>query len=152
VDNYRLPEELIKKLKMKFPSVEVAGNQVVTTQAGTVLSLMEMLKSDPDFHFDFLSNITAADYSDRFEVIYNLASLDHGYVLMVKVKLMDKKNPEVPSLCPLWSGADWQEKEVYDLMGINFTGCPGHPTRILLQDEFEGHPLRKDFQWEGGRE
>jgi len=132
--------------------VEVAGNQVVTVPAETVLPLMEMLKNDPAYRFDFLSNITAADYPDRFEVIYNLASFDHSYVLMVRVKLADKKNPEVPSLCPLWLGADWQEKEVYDLMGIHFTGYPGHPARILLEDEFQGHPLRKDFQWEGGRE
>lgn len=152
MDNYRLPEELINNLKARFPDIEVDGNQVIVVQAKTVALLMETLKSDPDLHFDFLSNITAVDYSDLFEVIYNLISLDRGYTLMIKVKLTDKENPEVPSLCSLWSGADWQEKEVYDLMGVNFTGCPGHPTRILLQDEFEGHPLRKDFQWEGGRE
>ncbi len=150
--NYQLPEELIQQLKEKFPSLEVAEGRAVIAPAEELPALMKELKENPDYDFNFLTNVTAVDYADRFEIVYNLISLERGYTLMVKVKLTDKENPAVPSLCPLFAGANWQEREVYDLMGINFTGYPGHPTRILLDDNFRGHPLRKDFQWEGGRE
>jgi len=152
VANYQLPEELLQQLKEKFPALEITGEQTVLAPAEELLALMKELKENPVYQFDYLTNVTAVDYADRFEVVYNLISLAYGYLLTVKVKLPDKDNPAVPSLCPLWGGADWQEKEVYDLMGINFTGYPGHPVRILLDDGFQGHPLRKDFQWEGGRE
>lgn len=148
--DYQLPAELLEQLKEKFPALEITGDQVMIAPAGDLFALMQELKNT--YGFDFLTNVTAADYADRFEVVYNLISLANGCLLMVKVPLPDKENPAVPSLCPLWAGAEWQEREVYDLLGINFTGYPGHPTRILLDDGFQGHPLRKDFQWEGGRE
>jgi len=150
VADYRLSTELLEQLKEKFPALEITGEQVIIAPAGDLFTLMQELKNA--YGFDFLTNVTAADYADRFEMVYNLISLTNGCLLMVKVPLPDKENPEVPSLCPLWAGAAWQEREVYDLLGINFTGYPGHPTRILLDDGFQGHPLRKDFQWEGGRE
>ena len=148
--DYQLPAELLEQLKEKFPVLEITGEQVIIAPAGDLFALMQELKDA--YGFDFLTNVTAADYADRFEVVYNLLSLANGCLLTVKVLLPDKENPAVPSLCPLWAGAEWQEREVYDLLGINFTGYPGHPARILLDDGFQGHPLRKDFQWEGGRE
>jgi NADH-quinone oxidoreductase subunit C len=152
VASYEPPVQLLEALKEKFPAIEIAGEGELLVPAGDLIPVMTELKENPDYAFDFLTNLTAADYPDRFEVVYNLVSFKHNYTLMVKVKLEDKENPAAPSLCPLWGGARWQEREVYDLMGINFTGYPGHPTRILLDDSFKGHPLRKDFQWEGGRE
>ncbi|WP_018085612.1 NADH-quinone oxidoreductase subunit C [Desulfurispora thermophila] len=148
----QLPAELLAALSEKFPGLQVAENQVITVDAARLLPLMQELKENPDYAMDYLTNLTGVDYADRFEMVYNLISFEHGYELMVKCPLPDKENPSVPSLCPLWGGANWQEREVYDLMGINFTGYPGHPTRIFLEDNFPGHPLRKDFQWEGGRE
>ncbi|WP_341473835.1 NADH-quinone oxidoreductase subunit C [Desulfofundulus thermobenzoicus] len=150
--NYELSAELMERLKEKFPGVEVAGEGMLQVPAGDLVPLMAELKNNPDYCFDYLTNLTAVDFKDHFMVIYNLVSLTRNHTLMVKVKVEDRENPAVPSLCPLWSGAAWQEREVYDLLGINFTGYPGHPTRILLDDSFQGHPLRKDFQWEGGRE
>ncbi|MFZ5596290.1 MAG: NADH-quinone oxidoreductase subunit C [Bacillota bacterium] len=150
--DYMLPPELMEALKNKFPGMEVNEKGDVCIPAGDLIPFMTEVKESPDYAMEYLTNLTAADYEDRFEVVYNLVSLVHGYTLMVKVKIEDKEKPEVPSLCPLWGGANWQEREVYDLMGIVFTGYPGHPTRILLDDNFEGHPLRKDYQWEGGRE
>lgn len=151
--SYELPAELMGALKDKFPgSIEVAGEGVLLVSAGDLIPLMTELKKNAAYGFDYLTNLTAVDYTDHFMVIYNLVSIEHNHTLMVKVKLEDKQNPAVPSLCALWRGANWQEREVYDLMGINFTGYPGHPTRILLDESFVGHPLRKDFQWEGGRE
>lgn len=150
--DYQLPSELMDALKEKFPGMEVNERQEITLPQGDLIPFMTELKENPDYAMDFLTNLTAADYQDRFEVVYNLFSITHGYTLMVKVKIEEKENPEIPSLCPLWGGAGWQERETYDLMGIVFAGYPGHPTRILLDENFKGHPLRRDFQWEGGRE
>lgn len=148
----KIPAELLEALKNKFPGMEVLESQDVTIPLDDLLPFMSDVKENPDYAMDFLTNLTAVDYQDRLETVYNLVSITHGYTLMVKVKIEDKEKPEVPSLCPLWKGADWQEREIYDLMGTVFTGYPGHPTRILLDECFKGHPLRKDFQWEGGRE
>ncbi|MFZ5631632.1 MAG: NADH-quinone oxidoreductase subunit C [Bacillota bacterium] len=150
--DYRLPAELLEALKNKFPGMEVDEKQDVAVPAEDLIPFMTELRENPDYAMDYLTNLTAVDYQDRFEMVYNLISFVHGYTLMVKVKILDKENPQVPSLCPLWDGANWQEREVYDLMGIVFTGYPDHPTRIFLDDNFKGYPLRKDFRWEGGRE
>jgi len=152
VADCKIPAELLEVLKNKFPGMEVLESQDVTIPLADLIPFMTELKENPDFAMDYLTNLTAVDYQDRFEMVYNLVSMTHRYTLMVKVKNEDKENPEVPSLCPLWRGANWQEREIYDLMGIVFTGYPGHPTRILLDESFKGYPLRKDFQWEGGRE
>lgn len=150
--DYKLPEKCITALKNKFPGIEVDDKQDVIVPAADLVSFMTELQKHSDYSMDYLTNLTAVDYEDGFQLIYNLVSLTHGYTLMIKVKISDRENPEIPSLSPHWGGAIWQEREVYDLMGINFTGYPDHPTRILLDDDFEGYPLRKDFQWESCRE
>lgn len=152
MDDCKIPVKLVEALQNKFPGIEVLETQDVIVPVEDLITFMTEIKENPDFAMNYLTNLTAVEYQDLFEVIYNLVSLPHEYNLMVKVKLEDKEKPEVPSLCPLWEGANWQEREVYDLMGIAFTGYPGHPTRIFLDDSFKGHPLRKDFQWQSGRE
>jgi len=152
VADYKIPVDLMEALKNKFPDIEILENGDVIVPVADLMVFMTEMKENQDYAMDFLTNLTGTDYKDRFETVYNLVSMTHGYTLMVKVKLEDKKKPEVPSLCPLWMGANWQEREIYDLMGIVFTGYPGHPTRILLNEDFKGYPLRKDFQMEGGRE
>jgi len=152
VADYSIPGELMEALKNKFPGMEIQENLDVIVPAADLIAFMNEIKDNQDYAMDFLTNLTGADYKDRFEMVYNLVSMTHGYTLMVKVKIEDKEKPEIPSLCPIWGGANWQEREIYDLMGIVFTGYNGHPTRIFLDDNFKGHPLRKDFKWEGGRE
>ncbi|PWT93324.1 MAG: NADH-quinone oxidoreductase subunit NuoD [Acidobacteria bacterium] len=94
--------------------------------------------------YDYLANLTSVDYEDSYEVVYHLASIKKGGpVLGVKVRT-GKDDPVVPSLTPIWPGANFQEREVWDLMGIRFEGHPGLK-RILLWEGFEGHPLRKDY-------
>ncbi len=93
--------------------------------------------------FDHLSVITGIDYTDRFEVIYNIFSYKKKENLVLKV-ILDHDKPEVDSLTPLWKGADWLERETYDLVGIKFTGHP-NLVRILLPEGWNGHPLRKDY-------
>lgn len=150
--NYLQPEEIIWKLKTKFPGIRLGEEQNLIVGSEDLISIMTELKENPDYLMDYLTNLTAVDYKEDFRMVYNLFSLINGHVLMVKVVLPKGEIVEVPSLSNLWAGAIWQEREVYDLMGINFTGFPDHPSRIFLDDDFEGFPLRKDFQWQGGRE
>ncbi len=146
-----LPQELLQQLQDKFPGLEISEKQVITVPAENLLDFMREVKENPDYSLSYLTNLTAAHYDgERCEAIYNLYSLEKGFDLMVRV-ILDADKPEVASLAPLWKGAIWQERETYDLMGINYTGYPDHPTRILLLDTFEGHPLRKDFKYIGGR-
>lgn len=96
----------------------------------------------------YLSSITAVDHEDRLEVIYHFYSMAGGTgPLVLKVYLSNKETPEVPSLTSLWSGAEFQEREVYDFFGIRFTGHPDL-RRIFTWEGFPGHPLRKDFEAE----
>lgn len=141
---------VVEEIKQKFPGTEVDDKLTVTVPAEELIALMQELKSNPETDFNFLTNLTAVDYPENFVMVYNLVSFGHGYTLMVKVKA-DKENPQVPSLVPVWGGANWQEREVYDLFGIIFTGHP-NLERILLDDGFNGYPLRKDFEWVGGRQ
>ncbi len=97
--------------------------------------------------FDWLTNLSATDYPDRFEVVYNLYSTRpplQGPGLSLKVRLPDKADPHLPSLTSIWKSADWQEREVWDMFGIRFDGHP-NLKRILLWEGFDGHPLRKDW-------
>ena len=140
----------VDEIKQKFGYIAVDEAMTVTIPADKLLEFMQALKDEYDL--DYLTNETAVDYPEenKFQLVYNINSLEKGYSLMVKTDV-DRDNPEVLSVFPIWGGANWQEREIYDLLGIVFTGHP-NLKRILLDDEFEGYPLRKDFQWEGGRE
>jgi NADH-quinone oxidoreductase subunit C len=146
VDNMALLEEI----KQKFSYLEVNEQSIVIVAKDKLLEFMQALKDD--YNLDYLTNLTATDYPEdnKFEVVYNINSIEKSYTLMVKTSV-DRDNPELPSMFPIWGGANWQEREVYDLLGIVFTGHP-NPKRILLDYDYEGHPLRRDFQWKGGRE
>jgi len=97
--------------------------------------------------FDFCSDVTAVDWmrqrSDRFEVVANLLSMKHGLRLRMSTTL-SRENPTVDSLTPLWPGAGFAEREVYDMFGIIFVGHPDL-TRILMPEDWDGYPLRKDY-------
>jgi NADH:ubiquinone oxidoreductase subunit D/NADH:ubiquinone oxidoreductase subunit C len=97
--------------------------------------------------FDYLTHVSASDYPDRIEVVYNLYSTKtdlQGPGIPFKVRLPDRENPQVPSMTSVWPGANFQEREVWDMFGVRFTGHP-NLKRILLWEGFEGHPLRKDW-------
>jgi NADH-quinone oxidoreductase subunit C len=108
------------------------------------LTVAEYLHSDPDLDFDFLNHITATDYYDYFEVVYLLTSLKYNHQLTLKVRCYDREKPSLPSVYGVWRGADFQEREIFDLLGISFKGHP-NLRRIVLWEGFEGYPLRKDF-------
>lgn len=97
--------------------------------------------------YTLLSMVTAADYADRIEVIYLAFNLGHPHGVYLKTRLPREDLPACPTLTAVWPGAEFQEREVYDLMGVDFVGHPDL-RRILTEDDFPGHPLRKDFSIE----
>lgn len=128
-----------------FPeAVSEASDQAVVVKSESLLEVAEYLKKSLGLDFNFLNSVTAVDYYDYFEVVYHLTSLEHNHGLVLKTRCYDRENPAVPSVVGLWRGADFQEREIYDLMGIRFEGHP-NLKRIVLWEGFKGHPLRKDY-------
>lgn len=144
-------EELIEIVKGRFPDTVTAthsrhGDQTVIIKKPGLMELMRWLKNDESTDFNFLMDLTAVDYlgrAVRFEVVYHLYSLKHNHRLRVKAPV-EEADPTIDSLASIWLSADWYEREVWDLYGIKFLGHP-NLKRILLYEEFVGHPLRKDY-------
>jgi NADH-quinone oxidoreductase subunit C len=111
-----------------------------------------ILRDDANCAFNFLSDVTCVDWypaEPRFEVVYQLLSISKKERLRLKVRL-DSASPAVESLTSLWPGANYFEREVFDLFGIRFNGHP-YMRRLLMPEDWEGHPLRKDYPVEGYR-
>ncbi|MFQ5926199.1 MAG: NADH-quinone oxidoreductase subunit C [Terriglobia bacterium] len=148
---------LLQKLRSFHPQAIAAAslfrNQLsVELPPGLLRPVCEFLKADPDLTFDFLADLTCVDrypVEPRFELVYHLLSLKTTARLRLKARVPGE-NPHVDSLTGLWSAANWLEREVFDLFGIHFSGHP-HLRRILMPDDWEGHPLRKDYPVEGYR-
>ncbi len=138
-------KEITGKLEEKFPgSIVESGQDYIVVKTDSLLPILASLKDTAEFHFDYLNFVTAVDYYDYFEVVYQLSSLEHNHSVVLKTRCYDRENPVLPSVIGLWQGADFQEREIYDLMGIGFEGHP-NMKRIFLWDGFQGHPLRKDY-------
>lgn len=124
------------------------GDDTAIVLGSHILPVMRWLRDSAGY--DMLVDVTAVDYLGRdlrFEVVYHLRSMTSGHRLRVKVQLAELDEsvpPEVDSVVSLWPGANWLEREVYDLYGIRFKDHPDL-RRILLYEEFQGHPLRKDY-------
>jgi NADH-quinone oxidoreductase subunit C len=137
--------EIATRLEEQFPgSIVESGANSLLVKSESLLEIATFLKTAPGLDFDYLTAITAVDYYDYFEVIYQLTSLQHNHSLVVKTRCYERENPTLPSVVSLWRGADFQEREIYDLMGISFDGHP-NLKRIVLWEGFKGHPLRKDY-------
>lgn len=122
------------------------GQDTVVVDKSGLTELARHLKEDPQLRFNILADLTAVDYwkrTPRFEVVYHFLSLEHKLRLRVKVPV-EESECRVPTLCGLWPAANWYEREVYDMFGIEFEGHPDLK-RILMYPGFEGHPLRKDY-------
>jgi NADH-quinone oxidoreductase subunit C len=123
------------------------GDQTVVVEKDCILELLKFLRDEPSLAFDFLMDLTAVDYlgrkKQRFEVVYHFFSLKYNNRFRVKVPV-GEDDCIVDSVTPLWKTANWYEREVWDLYGIKFKGHP-NLRRILLYEEFKGHPLRKDY-------
>jgi NADH-quinone oxidoreductase subunit C len=137
--NEKLPEAV---LETSLPQ----GDATAVIRPEYLIKTVEFLKNDPRLQFGVLVDITALDHlerSPRFDVVYHLLSLEFNRRLRLKVPVEDGKTV-LDSITPFWGAANWLEREVWDMFGIQFAGHPGLK-RILLYDEFEGHPLRKDY-------
>jgi NADH-quinone oxidoreductase subunit C len=145
MENNRLTENI----KSKFPDIpadsfDAAGVLSLKIEHGKIKEICSELKENDYFKFDYLMCLSGADYPDRFEVVYHLYSttLDHKLVLRVA---LDKNDPVTESVTGVWAGADWHEREAFDMFGIKFNGHP-NLKRILLPEDWEGYPLRKDYK------
>jgi len=138
-------KEVAAKLEPKFPASIIESNKdSLLVKSESLFELISFLKTTPEFDFNYLSSITAVDYLDYFELVYHLTSMEHNHSLVIKTRCYGRDNLAVPSIVSLYEGANVQEREIYDLMGISFEGHP-NMKRIFLWDGFEGHPLRKDY-------
>ena len=109
-----------------------------------ILEFCSELKNNNRFQFNYLKSISAVDYVEFFEIVYHLDSLITNTNLVLKSKLYGRDGNSINSVISVWKGAELQEREIWDLMGIYFEGHP-NMKRILLWEGFQGHPLRKDF-------
>ena len=142
---YLSGNKVAKQITKHFPEVVAeVSDGVILVKSGSIFDVAEYLKSHPEFDFNYLNHITAVDYYNYLEVIYQLTSLPHNHSLVLKTRCYDRNNAVIPSVVSLWRGADFQEREIYDLVGINFEGHP-NLKRIFLWKGFQGYPLRKDY-------
>jgi NADH-quinone oxidoreductase subunit C len=148
---------VVQKLKSWDPQavaevIDFKGETTVVVPKEHVRRVAEYLATEPSIAFSFLSDISAVDrfpLEPRFEVNYHLLSLERRDRLRLKVRLPGA-DPVIQSVTSVWPTANWHERESFDLMGIRFEGHPDL-TRIVMPDEWEGHPLRKDYPVEGYR-
>lgn len=152
--------------KIKSKKLDAAGfDPFVVVEPADLVEVCTFLRDDPRLKFEMLNCISGVDYLEidakkvakagfdpHLEVVYHLSSFTHRHRFVVKLVLPRWKDnqpgqlPEVPTLCGVWPAANWHEREVYDLCGVWFTGHPDL-TRILLAEDWTGHPLRKDYEF-----
>ena len=116
----------------------------IVVRAEKIFDICHSLRDDEAFLFDYLMSLSGMDLSENVSVVYHLYSMKLKHKLVVKVEV-PKTSPTVPSVENIWRSADWHEREAYDLIGVNFTGHH-NLIRILCPYDWEGHPLRKDYQ------
>jgi NADH-quinone oxidoreductase subunit C len=145
------PDSLADRLRGAFDDVLLARDEVtVVVDRDELVDALVRLRDQPDLSFGFLSSLTATDHpgkDPRFWVAYELRSVEHAHRMRVKVGL-PADDPHIASITALFPTADWHEREVWDLFGLVFDGHPDLD-RILLPDDWEGHPLRKDEELGG---
>ena len=145
------PEELTTAVQQAAGALTVEtstefGDASIVVEREGALGFFRKLRSDPALDFDCLTDVSAVDYlgrKPRFEVIYHLNSLTKNHRLRVKIRVPES-DARVHSLCEIWKSANWLEREAWDMMGIHFDTHPDL-RRILMYEEFKGHPLRKDY-------
>ncbi len=133
--------------------IEFRGETTVVVPREHLRAVAGFCRDDESLNFNLLTDATSVDrfpLEPRFEVNYHLVSIPLRQRLRLKVRLAGS-DPALDSLVPVWPGANWLEREIFDLMGIQFTGHPDF-RRILLPDDWEGHPLRRDYPVEGYRD
>ncbi len=137
--------DLARRINEDHPGAAVSWNGTdVWIEPENLLTVGRFLHDAADLDFASLRAVTAVDYVEYFELIYHLLSMRKNHSAVVKMRRFGRDEPTVDSVVGIWKGADLQEREVWDLMGIHFEGHP-NMKRVLLWEGFPGHPLRKDF-------
>jgi len=146
---------IAEKIKERFPDEfvearEHRGQLAVMVKKGRIVEICRFLHDDQDLAFNHITDVTAVDYpndEERFEVVYHFYSIPKNQRIRLKARVREE-DCAIDSVSGIWQGANFMERETYDLMGIRFNGHPDL-RRILLTDDFDGHPLRKDYPVEG---
>jgi NADH-quinone oxidoreductase subunit C len=143
-------KQVYEKLRERHPEagasiVEAAGDAYCVVKAEALPAVARWLKGDPEMQFDLLSSVSGADDGRNLWSVYHLYSVSRNQRAVIKVQL-DRSAPSVPSLVPVWKAADWHEREAYDMYGIVYADHPDL-RRILLPEDWPGHPLRKDYEF-----
>jgi NADH-quinone oxidoreductase subunit C len=148
--------QIAEKIKEKFPDevldVREFGGQVsVILKKGKILQISRYLHDDPELSLDYLRDVCGVDYlgkkEKRFEVVYHLYSMKHRHMLRLKAEVAED-DTTIDSVTAVWAGANWHEREAFDMYGIIFNGHPDL-RRVLLPEDWEGYPLRKDYPVKG---
>jgi NADH-quinone oxidoreductase subunit C len=140
--------EIYSRTKEKFGDrileiVDKKPDPFMVVEPAALVEICQHLKDDSATAFDCLSNESGVDYKDRIEVVYHLFSYKLRHQIVLKVKL-PREGAKVPTLENVWKSANWMEREIYDLLGVTFEGH-SDMRRILMPEDWVGHPLRKDF-------
>lgn len=150
------PKDIAEKIKEQFPDqvVDISEfrDQVsVIVKKDRIIPILKYLHDDPLLSLDHLRDLTAVDYLNkkdvRFEVVYNLYSIRFRHKIRIRAQVPED-DPKINSAVPIWAGANWHERECFDMFGIVFSGHPDL-RRILMPEDWEGHPLRKDYPLKG---
>jgi NADH-quinone oxidoreductase subunit C len=150
----KTPPAFIASLQSAIPGAVTqisywVGDWTIIVSAAEMLNVAHHLRDAPDAAFDLCSDVTATDWptrAERFDLIYCLYSTRHRHRIRMKTKVAE--NQPIPSVTSVWPAANWLEREVFDMFGVNFTGHPDR-RRILMPDDWQGHPQRKDYPLEG---
>lgn len=149
-------QEITEVITNHFPQTKIDGDlkgpqPILILPSDAIAEVCQFLHNDDRLFFDYLACITGIDNGpglNTMELIYNLTSIPYGHDLMIKIVFPRNTEgeplPAVPTLSHIWKTADWHEREIFDLVGIHFEGHPDQ-RRILLPEDWEGHPLRKDY-------
>lgn len=162
------PKEIAEMIKDRFPAeikeiIEFRGQTSVVVKKDRIKDIMVYLHDTPGLYFDYLQDLCGVDYTGRkeprFEVVYHLYSLRHKHMIRIRAEVPEDEC-SVDSIVDIWAGANWHERECFDMYGIEFKGHPDL-RRILMPEDWEGYPLRKDYplksdlgemEWKGYKE
>ena len=138
-------EEVAGHLRQRYPDAVVRWqDSSLWIVPETLLDVMTFLKEEEALKLSYLNSVSAVDRIEYFEMVYHLTSFEYNHSAVVKAMLYGREEPTIDSMVELWPGADFQEREIWDLMGVRFSGHP-NLKRLMLWEGFQGHPLRKDF-------
>jgi len=144
------PAQIIQMVQERFAGAVIEAHPTgkhprIHVLARDWRAIAEFLRRDPAIQLDWLANLSGVDYAadGKLCAVYDLWSFQHRHSLAVKV-FCNREHPTIPSVSDLWRAADWHEREAFDLLGIQFEGHPDL-RRILLAEDWDGHPLRKDY-------